>query len=68
MVPAGIVTNSTLDVLQEIDAKLDDDTVRVPLPADSVADWPIIGENGLRGLEPRLRPICMPRSRNFSRS
>jgi predicted PurR-regulated permease PerM len=44
MVPAGIVTNSTIDVLQEIDAKLDDDTVRVPPPADSVADWPVIGE------------------------
>jgi len=44
VVPAGIITESTIGALQDIDAKLHDDTVRVPPPADSVADWPVIGE------------------------
>lgn len=44
VVPAGIMTESTIDQLQEIDAKLNDDSFRIPPPADSVADWPVIGE------------------------
>ncbi len=43
--PAGIVVDSTIDGLQNIGAKLDDGTAQVPPPADSVADWPIIGKS-----------------------
>lgn len=44
IVPSGIATNSTIDELQELNAQLGDGTFRVPAPADSVADWPVIGE------------------------
>jgi len=43
-VPTWIIAESTIDELQDIGAKLDAGTVKVPAPADSVADWPVIGD------------------------
>jgi len=44
VVPTWMLAESTIGGLQEIAAELEDGTARVPPPADSVADWPIIGE------------------------
>ncbi|MGI9342069.1 MAG: AI-2E family transporter [Gammaproteobacteria bacterium] len=43
-VPVWLIADSTITTLQEVGAKLDDGTARVPAPADSVAEWPVIGE------------------------
>ncbi len=44
VVPTWILAESTIGGLREIAAELEDGTARVPPPADSVADWPVIGE------------------------
>jgi len=44
VVPTWILAESTIGGLQEIAAELEDGTARVPPPADSVADWPVVGE------------------------
>jgi len=44
VVPTWLLAESTIGGLQEIAAELEDGTARVPPPADSVADWPVIGE------------------------
>jgi len=42
--PSWMLAESTIGGLQEIAAELEDGTAQVPPPADSVADWPVIGE------------------------
>ncbi|MCZ6586203.1 MAG: AI-2E family transporter [Gammaproteobacteria bacterium] len=43
VVPSWLLAESTIGELQEIAAGLEDGTARIPPPADSVADWPVIG-------------------------
>jgi predicted PurR-regulated permease PerM len=43
LVPAGLITESTVDALQELGTSLDEGTARVPPPPDRVAEWPVIG-------------------------
>lgn len=42
-VPSWLLAESTIGELQEISAQLEDGTAQIPPPADSVADWPVIG-------------------------
>ncbi len=42
-VPSWLMAESTIGELQEIAAELEDGTAQIPPPADSVADWPVIG-------------------------
>ena len=44
VVPTLLLAESTISGLREIAVELEDGTARVPPPADSVADWPIVGE------------------------
>ena len=43
VVPCWLLAESTIGGLQYIAAELEDGTATVPPPADSVADWPVIG-------------------------
>jgi predicted PurR-regulated permease PerM len=44
VIPAWILAESTIGGLQELAADFEDGTVSVPPPAESVAEWPVIGE------------------------
>lgn len=44
VVPAGLIAESTVGVLQEVGTKLDDGTAKAPPPPEGIADWPVIGE------------------------
>lgn len=43
VVPSWILADSTIGGLRHVAAELEDGSVVVPPPADSVADWPLIG-------------------------
>jgi predicted PurR-regulated permease PerM len=43
-VPTWILADSTIGSLRYVAAELEDGTAKVPPPADSVADWPVVGE------------------------
>jgi len=43
-VPMWLLADSTIGGLQHIAAELEDGTAEVPPPADSVAEWPVIGD------------------------
>ncbi len=43
-IPIGFLADSTIGGLRTIAAELEDGTARIPLPAESVAEWPLIGE------------------------
>jgi len=43
-VPMWLLADSTIGSLQHIAAELKDGTAEVPPPADSVAEWPVIGD------------------------
>ncbi len=44
VVPSVMFVNSTVESMQSIASKMDDGTLSVPPPAESVADWPIVGK------------------------
>lgn len=44
IVPTWYLADSTIGGLQHVAAELEDGTARVPPPNDSVAEWPVIGE------------------------
>ena len=43
VVPCWLLAESTIGELQHIASVLEDGTAQIPPPADSVADWPLIG-------------------------
>ena len=43
-VPTYLLSESLIDTMQEYSAQLDDGTLRVPPPAESVRSWPVVGE------------------------
>ncbi len=44
LVPTYLLSESLIDTMQEYSAQLDDGTLRVPPPAESVRSWPVVGE------------------------
>ena len=44
IIPTWGLAGSAIDGLKHISTELEDGTVRIPPPSDSVADWPVIGE------------------------
>jgi predicted PurR-regulated permease PerM len=44
LVPTGYLAESTFNALRHIATDLEDGAVSIPPPAESVADWPLIGE------------------------
>ncbi len=44
VVPSVMFINSTVESMQSIAAKMDDGTLSVPPPEESVAEWPIVGK------------------------
>lgn len=44
IVPTWYLADSTIGGLQHVAAELEDGTARIPPPNDSVAEWPVIGE------------------------
>jgi len=44
VVPVWLLADSTIGALQSVSAELEDGTVVIPPPSESVADWPLIGE------------------------
>ena len=43
-IPIGFLAESTVGGLRTIGAELEDGTARVPPPAESVAEWPVVGK------------------------
>ncbi len=44
LVPTIMLSDSLIDTAQEFSAQLEDGTLRVPPPSESVRSWPVIGE------------------------
>ena len=44
VVPIWLLADSTIGGLRHVAAELEDGTARIPPPADTVAEWPVIGE------------------------
>jgi len=49
LAPTWYLADSTVGGLRHIATDLEDGAVSIPLPADSVADWPIVGERVYAG-------------------
>jgi predicted PurR-regulated permease PerM len=44
LVPAYLLSESLIETMQEYSARLQEGTLRVPPPSDSIKSWPVIGE------------------------
>ncbi len=44
LIPSWLFLESTIDGVKEFNSRLDDGTLTIPPPSESVADWPLIGE------------------------
>jgi predicted PurR-regulated permease PerM len=45
LVPAYMLSESLINTVRELSLQLDDGTLRVPPPSESVMSWPVIGES-----------------------